>query len=260
MDTLNAYLSEAPVSIGLIRAIECRKLRQENLTGQVLDVGCGDGLFSSVLFRDVENVELYGIDTNEYEARRALNRGIYRQVLVAKAQKIPFQDGYFDVILSNSVLEHIHEPHQIAHELHRLLKPGGKIIITVPSIYLEHYFFYTIVLRKLGLANLGQRYSDFKNRFWRHYNLWPLEKWVEFLAHAGFKLVKAEYILSKQVTIIADILLPFAVPSVLVKKRLHRLLLLPNAIKARMQSFFLHRYEDEKLDEGAGIVIMAERT
>ncbi len=68
---------------------------------------------------------------------------------------IPVDDGRFDRVLFNQVLEHLPEPDRALAELHRVLKPGGKIFCSVPLFFGEHqvphdYYRYTqFALRRL---------------------------------------------------------------------------------------------------------------
>src|SRR5262249_1937257 len=58
---------------------------------------------------------------------------------------IPVEDGRFDAIIFNQVMEHLPEPKRVISELHRVLKPGGRMICTAPLFYEEHekpYDFY----------------------------------------------------------------------------------------------------------------------
>jgi SAM-dependent methyltransferase len=58
---------------------------------------------------------------------------------------IPVEDGRFDRVLCNQVLEHLPEPKLALAELHRVLKPGGRIFLSAPLFYEEHqkpYDFY----------------------------------------------------------------------------------------------------------------------
>lgn len=258
MDRLERYLQEAPVSIGLIRAIECEHIRRLNLSGRILDIGCGDGLFSEILFEGKE-IDLVGMDFDARELKLAGHRGLYQDRIAASAHNQPFPDESFDHILSNSVLEHIPNPALVLSEITRLLKPGGKMIITVPSPNLEHFFFYTILLRTLGMPGLGKRYADFKNTSWNHHNVWPLEQWTGFLIGHGLEIEIAQNILSKGVTIIGDIMLPFAVPSVLMKRYIHRMLLLPSGLKARILAFLLRPFAAAPVTRGAGYFIVARK-
>jgi SAM-dependent methyltransferase len=73
---------------------------------------------------------------------------------------IPVEDGCFDAILFNQVMEHLPEPLKTLRELQRILKPGGRIICTAPLFYEEHekpfdYYRYTQFGWRYLIANAG---------------------------------------------------------------------------------------------------------
>lgn len=74
---------------------------------------------------------------------------------VCDLAEIPVEDGRYDRIIFNQVLEHLPEPEHVLHELHRVLKPGGRIFCSVPLFYAEHgqpydFFRFTqFALRRL---------------------------------------------------------------------------------------------------------------
>jgi ubiquinone/menaquinone biosynthesis C-methylase UbiE len=75
-----------------------------------------------------------------------LNLGAYGQIdYVSDAANIPVPDASFDAILCTEVLEHIPEPIRVVREMARILKPGGRLILTAPlgsGIHQEPYHFY----------------------------------------------------------------------------------------------------------------------
>lgn len=62
--------------------------------------------------------------------------------LVSDITEIPEPDNSFDVILCSEVLEHVPEPTKALDEFYRLLKPGGKLILTAPFASLVHFAPY----------------------------------------------------------------------------------------------------------------------
>lgn len=58
--------------------------------------------------------------------------------IVCDAEDMPIEDGSYDLVLCTQVLEHCNRPERIVNECHRVLKPGGTLIVTVPSIYPVH--------------------------------------------------------------------------------------------------------------------------
>ncbi len=74
---------------------------------------------------------------------------------IGDIHKLPFEDGSFGIIVCTEVLEHCHTPHKAISELHRVLKSGGKLILTTRFVYPLHdvpndYFRFT----KYGLQSL----------------------------------------------------------------------------------------------------------
>lgn len=62
----------------------------------------------------------------------------YKPDIVADVQALPFADGSIDAALCISLLEHVERPDLAVAELHRTLKPGGLIFVTVPFIWPYH--------------------------------------------------------------------------------------------------------------------------
>jgi len=57
---------------------------------------------------------------------------------ICDLQSIPVDNGRYDFIIFNQVMEHLKEPTKVLAELYRVLKPGGKMIYTGPLFYEEH--------------------------------------------------------------------------------------------------------------------------
>lgn len=76
------------------------------------------------------------------------------------AEDIPLKDGFFDFIVMTEVAEHLYEPHKVINECSRLLKPQGKLVMTMPFLYPIHadpfdYQRWTPEKIKLELARSG---------------------------------------------------------------------------------------------------------
>ena len=106
---------------------------------RVLDSGSGRGDFSRAFARIGMNV--WAIDATSYQ--NAKEDGVhFVGNFDLESGKLPFEDNYFNVIFSKSVLEHIHKPEQYLTEIRRVLKPGGTFIVLVPDWYSQMYIFY----------------------------------------------------------------------------------------------------------------------
>jgi len=157
-----------------------REAAGERIKGLVFENGLGLGAYLARLESDAK--QAIGLDV---ELERTIQaRQHVQQVICGIGEQLPFSNDYFDLILSNEVLEHVNDDFQVIKEMVRSLKPGGRIVIFCPNrgypfethgIYWQgKYKFGNIPLvnylpRKLRdkLAPHVQIYTrkDLKNRF-----------------------------------------------------------------------------------------------
>lgn len=103
------------------------KFAPKYMQGRVLDVGCGKRPFQRFLPAAV--TEYVGQDNDP-----AVNPDI-----LGDATDIAADSERFDTVLCNEVLEHVYQPREVLSEIHRVLKPGGHVYITVPMMWCLHY-------------------------------------------------------------------------------------------------------------------------
>jgi ubiquinone/menaquinone biosynthesis C-methylase UbiE len=114
------------------------ELTDENLPGQgrALDLGCGDG---EVLFAMSNKYdEVWGVDIVQKRIDRIKTKtggeGKIHLKVADLNERLDFADDYFDCVTIVNVLEHLFDPFAIVHECHRLLRPGGTVIVHVPNV------------------------------------------------------------------------------------------------------------------------------
>ncbi len=98
-------------------------------SGCLLDVGCGSKPYKS--FFSIS--EYIGLEIDSAKSRHMNLADYYYD-----GSTFPFADSSFDSILCNQVLEHIFNPSQFISEIHRVLKPSGHLLLTVPFVWDEH--------------------------------------------------------------------------------------------------------------------------
>ncbi len=110
-----------------------KKLQQyaPELDGRLLDFGCGSKPYQS-LFSHIS--EYIGLDYAS-EGHSHVNEMID---VMYDGKTIPFPDGHFDSVFSSEVFEHIFNIDEILPEINRVMKKGGKILITCPFVWNEH--------------------------------------------------------------------------------------------------------------------------
>ena len=108
-----------------------------NVKGKrILDIGCGDGIFDLEMARKKAFVE--ALDMSNSALGRAQWRtrqmSLWKNInyIRGDATRLPYNNATFDIVLSNCVLEHIPGDTEVLQEISRVLKPGGKMVITVP--------------------------------------------------------------------------------------------------------------------------------
>ncbi len=104
----------------------------------VLDAGCGGGGVA-VSFAE-ESKFAVGLDIvdrfTDAGVRLAKEHGVANVSFVqGDGISLPFQDAYFDVVLSHSVIEHVESPETYLSECFRVLRPGGVLFLSTPPYY-----------------------------------------------------------------------------------------------------------------------------
>ncbi|HXJ09145.1 MAG TPA: class I SAM-dependent methyltransferase [Burkholderiales bacterium] len=100
-------------------------------TDRVLDIGCGTGELLSRLAAKYPEARLSGLDPVPEMlemARRKLSERV--DLRVGWANELPWPDGTFDLVVSCNMFHYITHPVDAVREMERVLKPGGRIVIT----------------------------------------------------------------------------------------------------------------------------------
>jgi SAM-dependent methyltransferase len=117
----------------------------------VLDVGCGTG---GVLAGLGSGVRPFGVDFSTLALAHCRARGL-GAVACSSAGALPFAPGSFDVVLLLDVLEHFADEQALLAEIRRLVRPGGRVLVSVPafqSLWSEH----DVVLQHIRRYRAGQ--------------------------------------------------------------------------------------------------------
>lgn len=148
------------------------------LQSPILDFGCGDGSFGSVIFSEVD----YGADIDAQALEVAKYYGIYKNIILIPMDhyNLPFESESIGSVYSNSVLEHVSDLEKSLSEIYRILKPNGIFMFTVPvkqfAKDLKKYF--------------GEKESIRINKIFHHRNLFDEDEWVTCVKKSGFSIVK----------------------------------------------------------------------
>jgi SAM-dependent methyltransferase len=199
---LNSYWPENEPRVHLMASIAIRELRDTNAR-RVLEVGCANG-YVAYLF-SLLGFGVKAVDAYEDESRTALFQkgGIgYSQTNLNDAQPLEeLADGSFDLVLLGEVFEHIlNHPAGLLASVHRILRPGGLVILTSPNP--STLMNAVRILRDIPLPwgthefLTEIKFDDGKviNRADIHYREYPASIVREALIRRGFEIGETTYV------------------------------------------------------------------
>jgi ubiquinone/menaquinone biosynthesis C-methylase UbiE len=137
------------------------------MKGQLLDVGCGIGEILKFYKNSI------GVDINADCVDYCVKSGLKAQIM--KIDNLPFEDNKFDTLVFDNVLEHISSPDKIINEIHRVMKKGANLLVSVPGLKgfdydTDHKKFYdkkklnkTFEINNFNL--IKNYYTPFKSTF-----------------------------------------------------------------------------------------------
>jgi GT2 family glycosyltransferase/ubiquinone/menaquinone biosynthesis C-methylase UbiE len=258
-DFLYAYLDQAPTGLALMRAVECDLFSRHAFERPILDVGCGDGTFARMLFNGV--LVDAAVDANPEEAERARATRCYAEVRVGNAEALPFGSGAAASVLCNSVLAVVQDCDAALSEIHRVLRPGGRAYLTVPSPRCTQFLFWSRLLAALGMRGLARRYAEWTPTLFRARHLLEPEEWVRRLTRAGFRVEACEPYMAERTARVQDAFLPTAISAALAKRLAGRRLWLPRLHRLVVRSYrrWLRGAFAARADQGSGTFLVARR-
>lgn len=99
----------------------------ERIAGEVLEIGTGTGYGAAIAAPRAARF----VTVDKYDA--GIELPPHAEFLRATVPPLPFGDGSFDCVISFQVIEHIDRDAEFVREIHRVLRPGGKFIVTTPN-------------------------------------------------------------------------------------------------------------------------------
>ena len=122
------YLYRERINMGL-RLLGDRKF------DRVLEVGFGAGAVLLALSSATRELSGIDLDADPKVAEGVLGRhGLRADLCNASVYSLPFESGHFDLVVSYSVFEHLHEYRQALAEVVRVLRPGGAFLLGMPAV------------------------------------------------------------------------------------------------------------------------------
>ena len=183
-------LWSAPFGLDLLSCIRMKR----NM--KVLDIGCGTGFpLIEIAMRLGSSSKIYGLDPWIPITRRIKQKietlNLKNVTIVTGfAEKMPFDDRHFDMVVSNNGLNNVQDIEQSIIECSRVMKSGSQFIMTfnLENTMMEFYDVFRMILEKYGMADeikklIAHIYSKRK----------PLEKIIDLLKTAGLGIENVQH-------------------------------------------------------------------
>lgn len=123
-----------------INADSFLSLLEKNPSASLIDLGCGGGDFTIKCAEQIGTSNVWGLEIDEELGNEARRRGI-KIISADLNQKLPLKDSFFDVVLSNQVLEHLINSDLFVKEIYRILKPDGYAVVSTENLSSWHNIF-----------------------------------------------------------------------------------------------------------------------
>jgi glycosyltransferase involved in cell wall biosynthesis/SAM-dependent methyltransferase len=157
----------------------------------VLDCGCGMGVYIKMM-RRLRDVNIVGVDGDVGRLEWAEREGVDARLSRVDIHKLPFADNSFDKVLMSEVLEHLSDDRKAMREVFRVLRPGGRLALSVP-----HANFPVLwdpinkAIEALGLRPIRQ--PGLITGLWsNHWRLYTPDQLHDVIGSAGFEIEALE--------------------------------------------------------------------
>ena len=156
------------------------KYAAKRCRGKVLDLGCGTGYGAGILAKEGNIV--YAIDNSQEAIDYAKKNYHGPQYICCSAEKLPFEDSFFDAVCAFEIIEHVQNPEKVLKEIYRVLKRDGNLFISTPNPrhlgnVIKHVIFRKSYPQKVNPKNIY------------HLKEFPYEEFVDLLQRKDFKIV-----------------------------------------------------------------------
>ena len=165
-------------------------------------------------------LKAFGVD--QYDTAKKYFPELNISIADFENEKLPFDNNYFEVIFSKSVVEHFYFPEKIVKEIFRVLKPGGIAIILTPDWHYNYIQFYEDYTHRTAFTSTSLKdillIHNFKNvnvsKFKQLPILWNQNKLLSLLSEftrvfaPNFLKNKSKWIVFKEIMLIASAIKP----------------------------------------------------
>ncbi len=208
-DDFEKYFPHAPVALCIKECARLSVLRRYDCPDPILDVGCGDGLFTSIA---LPGREVWGIDIDAKEGRWAQASKAYSQIILGDVTRTKLPARFFRSCVANCSLEHVPNIDGALTTIQGALAEGGRAYLFVPHRDWASRMTSVRLLHAIGAHSAASSLQDRIDRTFYHRHLYDEQGWRDVAERSGFRVVAIEPVLSTSSTTAFE---AFLAPSVL---------------------------------------------
>ena len=158
----------------------------------VLDIGCGDGTAAATAAPLLAGHRVVGVDWSQDALRRARTRIPYAVRGELTDGGLPLRAESADAVLFSEVIEHLVDPDAALDEIHRVLRPGGHLMLSTPNLaaWYNRALLLAGVQPVFSEVSLRQIHGRPGTEVVGHLRLYTARALREFVAASGFEVVR----------------------------------------------------------------------
>ena len=206
-DHFSKYFPYAPLALCIKECARLAALRDYEVSGPILDVGCGDGLFAKIAF---ESEEVWGIDIDGNEGRWAQASRAYSQIIIGDITKAKLPASFFKTCVANCSLEHVPNIQRALSTIAASLTPDGKAYLLVPNKEWAAQFRAVKLAKSAAGEKVGTMLQAGIDEFFRHRHLYDEAGWRDLIEQSDLKITELKPTLSSATTLAFE---AFLIPS-----------------------------------------------
>jgi ubiquinone/menaquinone biosynthesis C-methylase UbiE len=195
-DWARYYADPKPATLNANNLVSRRRFALEMIearlpaASKVLDIGCGTGHLAAELMR--RGYDAWGVDFSAGMVQYARQHYDADRFQIGDIERIPFPDNTFDGVVCLGVVEYLSEDGPALREMWRVLKPGGRAVITTPSSICPFFFIDRAIVYARYLARplvrlVRKPLSDLKDLPAVTHRRYFHPRWVKLMRSVGLE-------------------------------------------------------------------------